>query len=1746
MLGDNTLLLSSTATCVPTSTNVLGAESDPMQSVDCIPLLQPYETPTSSCASSSDSPELPFRALPLRNSNFPTQTPSPDITPDMNPLQPWQDPNGPFSAKAPSPIPHPPRPRGRISKQSQRMLPNMQEKTFTLTAKEMGALTDSHFQYLRPSLKSKYRMYINVDRQNKRITLIAPTLVSSLFVKAENEIRDMAHRHIQGGTASRLSTSQNKPVFIGPKPPRPPAPPSKQVSSSQRPGTSFPDQQDHGASNGMQEIVPLEYEASPECHHTSHINQQAEAFLSVQEENSRNPQPSRVHPQKPCIPIKKTSATACRSDSEVAELKHHSPQFLRKQIKLSAKEMKYLSISVLYELCDTIKSKYNVDMEVDRRRRIVTLIGLTTFAQNFTKAHGEIMRMVHDQSVSRDQLEDRCQVLTVSKDASFSRCSRPSRPPPPAIPPLGREQLSYSTDRRQCQHVQHHSMREQVQTKLFRLTPREMVSLTESQSQTLSRSIKLQYGIEMEVDRKEKLVKLKGLTSAAPFFVKAQKQIKMAANTQLQAAPYSPAIPLNASRGQPPTLPKQKVYLQRAPQIHVPAVGKKTPPPRPPPLTPRVVWDQRGTRASQYTTGRQRSRSMREQILRKRFKLTSKELSILTDPRFQQIRCTLMSTYSIDMEVDRKRKEVTLIGVTSMARFFVKAQNQVRKLICDGHQERMGLSEPQVSLASKATPVTFFCNSMKSHPPTLEKQLESGKTPKHTSQPLQVTVALPSPEAQERKQVFAVTDGPIDLIPYESQLSDHNGPTPVQAKPPYPQTGKEIIPQLPLPDVTTGYVSHSSSVKAQIPSTGTSTTRKPVARRISPCSTDLLLAARPSSSVKGRKNLPPRPPPPIRRRGSFKQQIQIKTFKLSTKQMVALTDSCSQQLNQTLKRKYNIEMEIDRRKRLVTMQGLTSAAAYFVKAQSEVETTVCSLLDARGVPHRQFNGSRKSGPVPLRPPPPAARQQSPPNDPPSSPVAANTKLVIASVLPVETSADSPFHKQLTSDPVPPVQPLSAASSYLPPLESPCENPVHVEPFTASGTSYVSLSTPFHDVKEDVKLSKHQDTNQSLLPSTTPILIGNSNLQSEVPRTKSSLTRLPPPPNAGDQLERNDGRRRSSTQDPVQKKRFKLPQSDMMVLTETRCQHLCQSVKRQYGIDLEIDRKERRILLSGPTSAARFFAIAEREVRMVVCHQRQTCRHVTYKPLVGLVLNHSNYPSLIQGIGKQEQVDIRRLPGPQPCIRLDGNQYAVHKAEVRVKSLIRSIEGNLNEEKLSVSSTFLPEFTSSGFRSFVIQVKKELAVICETPEDTSSPPINSELQPAIPQVQKPAPEYQWSWKNDSGLFSPYTDDVSRSLTLAYVSDHTGVHTIQTNGQIYHVDFQKMLQTNAATGHHREVQHQQQLQIPERNEEKCVEADDRKCHYEPDQLEITMRGMRKSLPKAKTRILEKLESRSLNRQFHLPVAPTTKLTLKLWEIAAKYAVSYKLKKGSAQDGSGEDKWMVTVEGLETAVREAEGKMVHEIVSFQSSEHVHMAIPVPQEWQHQTETETVKLFQVVYGMDEYKDVADRVKATLPGAKISSIQRIQNKWVWEKYSRQKQRLHSKNSGQVNEKFLFHGTQENDPQLIYDSGEGFDMRYSRIGMWGRANYFAEDASYSNSYAHCASDGSKEIFLATVLTGDSCSTSPDSSLRMPPKKRSSSSSGKVQFSEMRYDTVRGVTAGSTVFMTYDNHSAYPVYLIQYR
>ena len=188
--------------------------------------------------------------------------------------------------------------------------------------------------------------------------------------------------------------------------------------------------------------------------------------------------------------------------------------------------------------------------------------------------------------------------------------------------------------------------------------------------------------------------------------------------------------------------------------------------------------------------------------------------------------------------------------------------------------------------------------------------------------------------------------------------------------------------------------------------------------------------------------------------------------------------------------------------------------------------------------------------------------------------------------------------------------------------------------------------------------------------------------------------------------------------------------------------------------------------------------------------------------------------------------------------------------------------------------------------------------------------------------------------------------------------------------------------------------------------------------------------------------------------------------------------------------------------------------------------------------------ELFVVANGSVEYTNIVSKFMLTMTNATILTVQQIQNQFLWEKFIHHKSMIELKNGLEANEMELFLGTSDTFPELIYDSEEGFDMRFSQCGMWGYANYFAVDTKYSDSYAHWLPNGHRQMFVANVLTGSTCMRTPNSSLRMPPLKTMEASSD-IDFKDVRHDYVSGVIGDNIVYMTYDNLKAYPAYLITY-
>ena len=300
-------------------------------------------------------------------------------------------------------------------------------------------------------------------------------------------------------------------------------------------------------------------------------------------------------------------------------------------------------------------------------------------------------------------------------------------------------------------------------------------------------------------------------------------------------------------------------------------------------------------------------------------------------------------------------------------------------------------------------------------------------------------------------------------------------------------------------------------------------------------------------------------------------------------------------------------------------------------------------------------------------------------------------------------------------------------------------------------------------------------------------------------------------------------------------------------------------------------------------------------------------------------------------------------------------------------------------------------------------------------------------------------------------------------------------------------------------------------------------------------IVLRGPKANLVAAQSRLQSTLDVALDSKDITFP----SSLEGKVMEILTQnHLVEIALAGGTM-----EAKKRVTFKGLSSSVTKATSAIQEEIINYHVAAAEQSAVELPPEWESQTRN--LQLYQVAQGSPEWSRVVGNFQRTLPSVRVIKVTRIQNKWLWERYVQHKQRLSFKNNGSVNERELFHGTRHNDPKQIYEGEDGFDMRFSCEGMWGRANYFAVNASYSNSYAYTRSDRTKEMFMVKVLTGDSYQCCSDPSIRMPPEKQGTVGSGGFHCGRARYDTVTGETGGSKVFMAYDNDKAYPAYLIQY-
>ena len=370
--------------------------------------------------------------------------------------------------------------------------------------------------------------------------------------------------------------------------------------------------------------------------------------------------------------------------------------------------------------------------------------------------------------------------------------------------------------------------------------------------------------------------------------------------------------------------------------------------------------------------------------------------------------------------------------------------------------------------------------------------------------------------------------------------------------------------------------------------------------------------------------------------------------------------------------------------------------------------------------------------------------------------------------------------------------------------------------------------------------------------------------------------------------------------------------------------------------------------------------------------------------------------------------------------------------------------------------------------------------------------------------------KWSFEGNRNMMIPFDSESSKLMEAKFQSGSDRGASLNIGKWSYTYDFTAMTQTNTITKRLRKIKREAPITRRDQSFSVC-------CRGQQENITAAIDALKNTLEKEVIQLELPLEHST-------PAAEST-----LLQLASQYLVKVELDKSVTPK--------IIIAGCRGYAESVRLLLKEKALDMKASKE---GLPLPLSWEPQSSD--CELKQVKPGTQEWRDVESKViKVTIP--RIAKIERIQNKWLWEKYAFCKQRMEKKNVGNVREKWLFHGTRDTAPEQVYNSEHGFDFRYGGNGMWGSGAYFAEDASYSvNGYAHTLPDGNRQILLARVLTGDSVELQPTYSLRKPPAKPRGSG-GHVNES---YDSVNGLVSNTRVYIVYDHDKAYPAYLITFK
>ena len=535
------------------------------------------------------------------------------------------------------------------------------------------------------------------------------------------------------------------------------------------------------------------------------------------------------------------------------------------------------------------------------------------------------------------------------------------------------------------------------------------------------------------------------------------------------------------------------------------------------------------------------------------------------------------------------------------------------------------------------------------------------------------------------------------------------------------------------------------------------------------------------------------------------------------------------------------------------------------------------------------------------------------------------------------------------------------------------------------------------------------------------------------------------------------------------------------------------------------------------------------------------KNVPCDPLV-CKLMFSHFKADVEAIRQDVIVQLHRS---KSAIKLTGEEKQTTEVVKKIQELVLKIETHIVKRKVSLPCHHLPSFTivlleniieniemrhlvsfkflcADGQPMHITECFNKLCSITQASNDALQISDFSTFLHDTPVINENSNQKHtwWWWEDKRKGYVEYSADISAIITKHFLSSPNVPLQLLIGSRSYNIDLSAMIQTNQASGFIRRIRHKTKVQHSTKNNSTSL-------HSSRCSLCIEVSGQVDSLDPAISDL--NCELKKLVVETKCELHQVDPIAAALLDITGQYCVEARV--------SGTD---LIVRGIKEYVDKVMLRIQKECISYLKQKSCVQSCDVPDDWLPQSKK--VVLVSIQQGTPEWNEVTDLFGRTLVSSQITKLERIQNKWLWEKFVFAKQRMVEKNKGQVMEMKLFHGTKNTRPKEIFKSEQGFDPRYSSQGMWGTGAYFAVNAKYSDDYSHI-SGSFKQMILARVLTGDTYHCAPDSSLKMPPLKPCLKVQGA--FENERYDSVSGHTMGSDIFVIYDNEKAYPAYLITY-